>query len=190
MSKIKNYITNILSPSLNQELYNIFDCRVGKDVSLYILSFVKKNNNKCDLCNCYIYNSFSNCLKCKSIICYKCYHITSQFNNNRPYCQEHFPQPIKKNKKRNSFLKKRLIEKMRKRMKHKYITLLEFIYRPKPYKCFIHQYFSHERNGNFIKTPNKKCIKSNSTIIVNGSTLTIIMTDNIFDAYDYISYFY
>jgi len=190
MTKLKKYITPILSSSLSKELFYLYELRFGKDVSLYILSFVKKNNNKCDLCNCYIYKTFTNCLKCNSIICHKCYHITSQFNNNRPYCQEHFLQPIKNSNKRNTYLKKRLIDKMRKRIKKRHITLIEFIYRPKPHKNFIHQYFTYEKNGNFIKTPNKKCIKSNSTVVVNGSTLTVIMTDNIFDAYNYISYFY
>lgn len=189
MNYPNKYINRTYKKKFIKEVVSSFERKIGIDVSLYIFSFIKKNSFKCSLCDSNIYHKFSYCLKhnCNSIMCFKCYKITSKFNADRPYCENHFTRPIKINNGRNTYLKKRLIQKMKNKMKDKNINLIEYVYRPKPHKDFIHQFFTYNKNkdGGKIKFPSKKVIKPNFTFVIRDNTLIVVITDNIYDTYDY-----
>lgn len=179
-SATRRYV-NIKYPSkFLKELTREFEYKVGKDVSQFILGFIKtEKGHRCRICTDKIGQKFCYCSdnSCRNEICYGCYRKTSKYNHFKPYCPKHF----------NKYYGKRTLIRDVKRMIYKHdIQFLHYVY--KSHTSSMVQDFTfrfHWYGDPFIPIPRKKYICCNYAFKVEDNMLTIKLADSIYGAIEY-----
>ena len=177
----RRYLNNKYQKEFLKEVCDKFACKVGPDVSKYILDFIKPTKSqRCRICTNKIGLKFTYCLYkgCCNKICRSCYRKTSKYNKKlKPYCPRHF----------NRYNGKKSLIKSVKKMVHKHdIQFLHYVY--KSHSTSMVQDFMfrfHNFDKDFIPIPRKKYICCNYSFKVDENMLTIKLADSIYDCVEY-----
>jgi len=176
----RRYLNNKYQQNFLKEINRNFECKVGPDVSKYILDFIKPTKcRRCRICTNKIGQKYTYCLhkNCSNKICHSCYRKTSKYNRYKPYCPRHF----------NKYYGKRSLIKDVKKMIYKYdIQFLHYMYKTHTTSMIQDFMFRFHWYGEcFIPIPKRKYICCNYSFKVEENMLTIKLADSIYDCIEY-----
>lgn len=182
-SRISKYLNREYSMEFTDSIINKFEYKLGKDVSKYILDFIKPTPiDVCSVCLSIINNKFMYCnnKKCYKKICGNCCKKTIKYNSFIPFCNEHFNNyNIKNNKKKLIRLVNRYL--------HKYnIQYIHYMFKRRNHNRIMDNVFCYDNYiTKYIPIPKRKRINCKFHLYIDENMLVVKLADNIYDCLEY-----
>jgi hypothetical protein len=181
-SAISKYLNRYYTSDFTEAIIDKFEYKLGRDVSKYILDFIKPLPVEiCCVCLNITNNKFMYCnnKECYKKICGNCCSKTIKYNKFIPFCNEHFNNTKRKNKKK--------LIKLINKYAHKYnVQFLHYMFKRRNHNQIMDNVFHYDSNmTKYIPMPKRKHINSKFHLYIDENMLVVKLADNIYDCLEF-----